>query len=425
MWRKHGDDVSAVVVLLVFSVQAVALAALTWALVLRPADRLPTGPLPTLVVGTLTIAALALLMIGAPFLGFHALSSRRARGRRQRLEAWTERWVGVLFEGHAPPPQPLPPEAIESLLDLREALDGTEGERVEWLVRRSGLARELLHRSEAVGRSGAPRPVSPFRRRRLSSRVEALEALAKARIGQTIDPLLGLLQDREPAIRIMALRSVARTLARLPEGPGRDGAAERFVEAIATADVPPGAIEESLLLLEGAGPPVLSRLVAAASTEAGIDDARLVSAIGAIARLRLVTLADLVAPFCAHSDPEVRAAAVRALGLIGVLPSSAGKSIDAALRDPVEYVRVQASRTASLLPRTEARQALWDLLGDLSWWVRRGAAHGLLGLGAEGAGDLERATRTHSDPFARQMAVQVLLETGRLEAARARRLGGR
>jgi HEAT repeat protein len=429
MWRRYGDDLYAFAVLLVFSVEAVTLGALTWSFVLRLADQLEAGRLGAFLGGAVAVTALALLIIGTHVLGYHVLSSRRERGRRQRLDHWTERWVAVLFTGATPPPRPLSTEAVESLLDLRETLVGTEGERVEWLVRRYQLGEQLLRRSRAPGWSRRTGILGSVRRRRLSSRLDALEGLAKARLGQAIDPLMGLLQDREPAIRIMALRSLARTVARLPAGPAREDAADRFARVIATADLPSGAVEEGLLLLEGAAPAVLGRLLGSAPAHGegseepdSLDDARLARVIDAAGRLKVLALAEEVASFCGHPNPEVRAAALRALALIGILPPGSEQAATVALIDPVEYVRIQATRTASLLPRVAAQQALWDLLADESWWVRRAAAQGLLTLGTDGPGLLERAGRSHEDRFARHMAVQVLLDSGHLDAARARRL---
>jgi HEAT repeat protein len=430
MWRKYGDDLYAAVVLAVFSVEAVTLGALTWILVLRLADDLGADEVGAFLTGSVALTAAALLIIGVYVLAYHVFSSRRERGWQQRLDSWTERWVGVLFDTEPPPPGRLPPEAVESLLDLRETLVGTEGECVEWLIRRYGLAEELLRRSRAVDGPRLSGFVAPVRRRRLSSRLDALEALAKARLEQAIEPLIGLLGDREPAVRIMSLRSLARTLARVPEGAPRDAAAQRFAEVITGADLPSGAIEESLLLLEATGPAVLGRLLLAApvpahgrrSADGGLDDARLAKVLDAVGRLKVLPLVDQVAPFCGHPNPEVRAAALRALGMIGILPPGTKRAAAAALIDPVEYVRIQATRTASLLPRVAAEQALWNLLADESWWVRRAAAQALLGLGADGPSVLERAGREHDDRYARHMAVQVLLDRGHLNPARARRL---
>jgi HEAT repeat protein len=408
MWRRRDSDLPGAVALLVFSVEAVLLSALTWVLVLRSDG---AGRVPSFAAGAMAAVAVAILLVGAHVLGDQVLSSRRERWRRHRLETWTGRWVAVLFQGATPPSGILPPQGEDALLELREALVGTEGERVEWLIRRYELGEQLVHRSRPGGGWGG-------RRRRLAARLDALAALAKARLASTVEPLMAMVDDREPAVRAMALRSLARTLARLPEGVARDEAAEGFADLIVAADLSHGVIEESLLLLEEAAPPVLDRLLGTP----GLDDERLVRALGVIGRLRLLVLADEAGRFAAHPNPEVRAAALRALAVVGILPRGSDTEVTAGLEDPVEYVRVQATRAARLLPRPDARRALWDLLGDESWWVRRAAAQTLLHLGTDGASDLERAGRSHLDRYARHMAIQVLLDAGRLDAAGARRI---
>jgi tetratricopeptide (TPR) repeat protein len=136
----------------------------------------------------------------------------------------------------------------------------------------------------------------------------------------------------------------------------------------------------------------------------------------------LLELAEDVAAHVTDPDAEVRAASLRALGRLGFMPPVAVPGALEATGDPVEFVRVQAMRTAVLLPHAEARTALWRGLGDQSWWVRRAAAHALLGLGMEGPDLVQRAARTHPDRYARQMALQVLLDAGRLDGNDARAL---
>lgn len=430
MWRRFGDDLLAIIFVLLFSLLAFAVAALIGAVVLDLIDELALGRLGALVAGGAAITGLALLLVAANVLGYRVISTRLERGRGRRLEMWTERWVGVVVQGEPPPPGPLPMEAQEALLDLREPLVGAEGERVEGLVRRFGIGEELVRRSRDRTRRGPARLLGR-RRHRLAYRLAALEALAKVRLSQSVDPLLRLLDDKEPAVRVMALRSLARTMAGMPDGQAQKEVT-RFAEVICTADLPSGAIEECLLLLEGMAVPVLRHLLGAASPmgrngagpdeRPALEDARLARAMDAIGRLKVLELEREVAPFCAHPNPEVRAAALRALSSIGVLPPGAEHGVSAALMDPVEFVRVQAARTATLLPRTVAQRAMWDLLGDESWWVRRAAAHSMLGLGTDGPDELERAGRSHPDPYARHMAVQVLLDTGHVDASRAWRI---
>ena len=421
MWRRYGDDLYALLVLVVFSFEALTLGFLTWGFALSAARALDGGELITILVASVGVTALALITIGSYVIAFHVISTRRERNRRVRLDDWTGRWVAVLFEDEAPPRGPLSPEAVETLLDLREHLTGVEGERVTDLVRRYEIGRQLLERTalDAPGR-GPVRLLRPLRRRRLSERLEALESLARARLAQSVEPLLRLLHDREPTVRLMALRSLARSMARMPEGRRYDRAVLGMAEAVMTSEIPPGAVEEAMLLLEGAAPRVLGIILAAAP---GDQRAGLVArAVDAVGRLKLLGLAEDVAAHVADPDPEVRAAALRALGRLGILPTIAVAGLADAVGDPVEFVRVQATRTVTLLPTEVARPALWRGLGDESWWVRRAAAQGLLGLGMDGPALVQRASRTHPDRFARQMALQVLLDAGRLDPHHARAL---
>jgi len=66
-------------------------------------------------------------------------------------------------------------------------------------------------------------------------------------------------------------------------------------------------------------------------------------------------LEDVVRPFARHQDAEVRAAALRALGRMGV----AAGLIQSALRDPNEWVRMAAARAESL-PSIQVERALFD-----------------------------------------------------------------
>src|ERR671918_432856 len=390
MWRRYGDDLYALLVLVVFSFEALTLGVLTWAFALSAARALGGGDLITVLVASVAVTALALITIGSYVIAYHVISTRRERHRRLLLDEWTARWVSVLFEGRKPPRGPLSPEGVETLLDLREHLTGAEGERVERLVRRYDIGRRLLERAslDETGR-GLARLFRSLRRRRLSGRLDALESLAKARLAQSVEPLLRLLDDREPPVRLMALRSLARSLARMRPGPRYDRAILGMAEAVMTSSLPAGLVAR---------------------------------AIDAVGRLKLLELAEDVAAHVTDPDAEVRAASLRALGRLGFLPPVAVPGALEATGDPVEFVRVQATRTAVLLPHAEARTALWRGLGDQSWWVRRAAAHALLGLGMEGPDLVQRAARTHPDRYARQMALQVLLDAGRLDGNDARAL---
>jgi HEAT repeat protein len=83
-------------------------------------------------------------------------------------------------------------------------------------------------------------------------------------------------------------------------------------------------------------------------------------------------------------------------------------SLMGALQDEVWQVRAQA---AWALGRTRAGIALLVLparLTDPAWWVRRHAAYALREFGGEGRRELERIAHGSPDPYARDMAREVL-----------------
>ena len=111
-----------------------------------------------------------------------------------------------------------------------------------------------------------------------------------------------------------------------------------------------------------------------------------------------------------HTDREVRAAGLRALGRLGRVPRKARDPLVIALTEDTEFVRIQAARAAAFLPRTMAVSLLYESMGDRSWWVRRSSAESLLHLGPDGRAALQKAIDSHPDRFARDMSEQVLLD---------------
>jgi HEAT repeat protein len=258
--------------------------------------------------------------------------------------------------------------------------------------------------------------------------------------------MLELLSDPQITVRLMALRGLARTIARMPTPTDKHRSAMELCDRLRVADLPGGAIEECFLLLEDTAPMVLRNLlerpeISSFGVEEWAVDTRgirrrgkapdfrtrgpgslLRAALDATGRLKLLDLGDRVAEFMAYREPEVRAAAIRALGRLGYLPEHAEAGLVAALHDDVEFVRVQAAHAAVLLSPETAAPALWKLLGDQSWWVRRAAGESLARIAETGLRELGRAAHSHPDRYARQMAVQILLDGGHLDAAGARRL---
>jgi HEAT repeat protein len=109
------------------------------------------------------------------------------------------------------------------------------------------------------------------------------------------------------------------------------------------------------------------------------------------------------------SDPNVRAAAVETLG------SRSGAAVGAAtlacLDDSEWFVRVHAARAAGQELGAAAAPTIIRLLADERWWVRTAAKDSLRAVGTEAVPSL-LSMLTHSDPFARNGAAEVLQDIG-------------
>jgi HEAT repeat protein len=409
MWRRYGDAVYGLVVAAVFVVETIALGVLSSGFVLRMAGIVPAGRLQSLLVTALVWTAVVLLLLAVYVLAYHYVSAQHERRRAGQLEKWTEGWIGALF-GEGPPEglderpggPAVPKAGVEGALDVLEVIAAEEGEQLRKLLDDYGISEALIRKLGS---------------RRLSTRLDALEALSKARLAAAFSTLVSLLGHRKPVVRRMAVRAGARTLAAMRPEPGPDPAVEGFVEALETVALPYGVVEEGLLLLEIRAPEVISRILDRPDPPATLLRATLET----VGRLRLVDMADTIAVHARHDDPEIRAAVFRALSHLALLPRGAGAAVLAAITDDVEFVRVQATHAAAFLSPKRGLPALRARLSDSSWWVRRAAAQSLLRL-ENGSSVLLRVARTHSDRFARDMAVQVLLEAGVLDAESARRL---
>jgi HEAT repeat protein len=390
MWRRHGDLAYGSLVLVVFCVEVAGLGFLTLTFAGRLFSILPYAGVVGALVGVVVATAAALLALTGYILVYHAMTRSHEQKRALRVEEWTDQWVRVLY-GEATLP-PLTEEATEAGLNLRHLLTGEEGRSIADGLWRSGAVAALLRK---------------LRSSRMVDRMEALDALAKARIPTALSPIVRMMSSSEPVVRLMAARAAARTLSEW-FGPGLPEAIAAFAHALRRADLPAGAMAETLLLLEGSAPGVVARLL----SDDDLPPLVLRASLDAVGRLHMVEFAYEAAVWIGHQDPEVRAAAFRALGRLGRMPMRARDAVAIALADDTEFVRVQAARAAAFVPARIAVRALYGSLGDRSWWVRRAAAESLLNRGRWGIATLKDAARAHHDRFARDMAAQVLLDGG-------------
>ena len=389
MWRRFGDETFSALVAVVVTVEAGVLLVLVFVLGGRATGLVGPSRVRGTLLASVASVSLGLIVLTVYLLAYQGISHRREPAQERIRSRWVGVWLDVLYLDREPPPPPLPNDAIAALLQVRETLKGVEGRRVAQIVYRYGL-RQRFARS--------------VRAPKISARLEAVEALAQARIPSALPDLISLIADPEPVVRVAAARAGVRTLAAVPPGRNRDVGAADLIQALETNHLPRGVVEEILLLGEDAAPQLVGELlfrldVPVASLKAGLN---------AAGRLQLFTFTDELVRFVDHADPEIRAAAFRAFRSIGYLPPEAEPAVIAALHDPVEFVRIHAARAARVLDAETALPILWNVLGDPSWWVRRAAARSLVNLGEAGRRELTIASAAHPDRYARDMASQVL-----------------
>ena len=111
--------------------------------------------------------------------------------------------------------------------------------------------------------------------------------------------------------------------------------------------------------------------------------------IGALARTSDYRVVPELSALARDSDTDVRAQAMRSLGLLG--HPAAIPTVMAGLADDAWEVRAQAAVAAGRIGISEAVARLADLLGDSHWWPRFRSAEALVKLGATGIAALRDA----------------------------------
>lgn len=389
-WRSAGDVAFTTIVGLSFSAQIVALGGLTVVGLLRFAKLIPETSMYLTLVGSVALMALCLFLLVVATLVNHWFGERKARRIEKLTTEWTKRWTAVLLGVETIPNFKLSTEAITGMVRLAETLRGPEAEKLRSLMVSLGVQDHLLHDLTA----GKP-----------AARLVALESLSQAKLAGSLGPVLAALEDPNERIRITAARCAARTLGAISNVNVRNAWSIRILEALVRADIPTGIFTESLLLSDDAASSGVKFLLA----RPGLTVNQTVGTIEAVRRLGLRELVGHVAGYLDEkNDPEIRAAALRVVADLGILPPEATWSVLTALEDPQTFIRVQATRALVVFPPADAVDRAIHRLGDSAWWVRKAAAETLLQLGEMGRESLMLAATTHPDRYARDMAGQVL-----------------
>lgn len=295
-------------------------------------------------VGALVWAALTLTAVGS--LSAYLLSVRRIYLMRsdRRHRAGEERLTKVaagLADGELPAGE-LTEADVELVAELlarySRQLTGDARSNIADFFEGHGLvSREVSHLDD----------------RRSWRRARAAFLLGDMGSQQALDPLLGALEDSTREVRSAAARSLGLL--------GSDQAVQPLVHALVERRVPRAVGGQALLTLgaEALGP---------------------------------------LRPLLIHAEPDVRAAAVELIGLLGD-PGDA-KLLLARLRDSAAEVRAKAARALGRLGAEEATVELREALRDRIGFVRANAAValGLVGDRASASALLEVARSDEFDP---------------------------
>lgn len=379
MWRR-GEWLYALMVFLVLLLEGLALGGLVWTATLRFLRLLRASALEGAVLLALLLTALALVLLAGYILLYHLYSGAREARAKRALEAWTGRFMEALLGEKDPPLPPWPREAWAALLALRERLKGVYGDLVADWIRKASPPWPRVLAGRWYGRL---------------ARLEALEALAQARLPEHLHLVLAYLKHPDPVLRRAAARAAARMAP--PEG------VPALAQALLEAGLPRGVLLEALLLLEDRAPEALRLFLARGGAEERW------AALEAIGRLRLLELAQEAEAQLEGAGLEVQAAALRALYRLGYPPLDRLGLLLSLVQAGEEPLRIHAARLLGLFPGEVPKRALAKALSDPSFFVRRAAAEGLFRSDPKA---LAEAAQAHPDPYGRAMAAQVLREVG-------------
>jgi CheY-like chemotaxis protein len=205
MWRRYGDALYTLVTFAIFGFETLALGALSISFLLGKAAGIASTPVEEILFAVVTSTASALALLGLYLLTYHFTSAMRDRWQAERLDTWTEKWIGLALEtdpaggsGDVTFTNRLSQPAIEAVLSLLEAVKGEEGDRLKEALIDHHVDRAFLRRLQTG---------------HLAARLDAIERLGKARLPVAVEPLLELVGHPKPVVRRMAVRAAAGTLA--------------------------------------------------------------------------------------------------------------------------------------------------------------------------------------------------------------------
>jgi HEAT repeat protein len=346
-------------------------------------------------VGIVFIVDIVLLVGLVGLKAYHRRRTQNHESRRAAYVATLSRHLASEGSTGRIAPEAADDDAfIDAVIDLRNVVSGAETETLTGLVDGLGVA----ERQVAKLRSRFP----------LGRRLRAAVALAEIGDESTAPVLIEHLADREPEIRIQCARGLGRMRITM--------AIDAILERLGRED--PWVRVRFADTLIGYGAKATWPLTAYIRVNLGYDENR-----GVIEAIRVLgTIGDReVGPALAGvlrvaADPEVRLAAIEALGFVG--GPMAIPPLENALRSSDWRLRAKAATALGHIGDPTVNRALTKKLTDDDWWVRRNSAAALASL--PGGDRLLFDAIRSADPLTRDAAAEALADIGALTAARER-----
>ena len=348
-------------------------------------------------VAVLIVFAIALVLL-LGLIVLKAAHRRRDKHReRRRQEYITLLSRHLTFEHHTEPitEKMASDEAfIDAIIDLRTTVAGPGADKLAEIANRHGI----IERRTARLRQRFP----------LGRRLRSAVALAEMGNSASFDVLVEHLNDREDEIKVQSIRGLSRI--------GRPEAIAPILESYGS-ETPwvRARFADALVGFGGKAALPIMRHVAKLRNRGESDAAaELIRVLGLIGDTRAgMGLTDLLAT---TADPEIKIAAVQALGSVGG-PLAIPTILDAYHSEDWRI----AAKAATALGEVGDNSVLDELANGLThrvWWVRRNSAAALAAIPG-GIAVLYQAL-TSPDPFARDAAAEALDDCGELAKARTR-----
>jgi HEAT repeat protein len=312
-----------------------------------------------------------------------------AMRRRRELEPALFRYT----MSHGPIRSFLPPDAgrrewpvIEQIFfDLLRVARGNVSDRARDAFEDLGMVDHYLSRLES---------------RRWWHRAEAAEKLGLMGSGKATQPLIARMADPMPEVRVRAAQAL-----------GAIGTAESLRPLVAALrDSGRWSAIRVAGMLIGAGDDAVDVLLEEFDK---LPAHAKVSAIDIFGRIKSLRASRLLRQLLAAPEADLRARSAYALGMIA--DPTAFAVLSERLHDPEWSVRAMAAKALGRLREDDSIPALAEALADPQWWVRSNAAEALKAKGGPGQEALLR-TLDSDDPYAAQQSVQMLQESGVLDA---------